>query len=71
MECQLSNLNLALLIYSTQAELSSFTMLALDVMFQVSIQFLGGYAEEWKLLSALVVCRLTKMIGNTLHKISP
>jgi hypothetical protein len=39
-------------------------------MLQGNIQFLGGYAEEWKLLSALEVCRLTKMIGNTLHLIS-
>jgi hypothetical protein len=39
-------------------------------MFQGNIQFLGGYAEEWKLLSALVVCRLTKMTGKLLHLIS-
>lgn len=39
-------------------------------MFQGNIQFLGEYAEEWKLLSALVVCRLTKMTGNTLQLLS-
>jgi hypothetical protein len=32
---------------------------------------LEGYAEEWKLLSVLEVCRLTKTIGNTSTYIPP